>query len=57
MKERGRLTAWGKRLATGWLRCAGGGRKEGRRLKDLVGEDAGVLALADGDRWRLTERW
>ena len=34
----------------------GGGRRECRRLEDLVGKDAGVITLVDGDRRRLTLR-
>ena len=28
----------------------------GRRIEDLAGKGTGVFALADGDRWRPSER-
>ena len=38
------------RLATGSSAGGGGGCGEGRRLEDLTVENAGVLALAGGER-------
>ena len=43
-------------VADGRLNGGDGNRERCRRLEDLAEKDAGVLALVDGDRRRLTER-
>ena len=35
----------------------GGARGGCLQLEDLAGKDVSVLAFADGDMWRPTERW